>query len=292
MTPLRQKLIRQMDLKNLSPHTRRSYLNAVNGLARHYRRSPETISSEMIEDYLLYLKNEKDNAPASCSLVLTGLRFFYKHVLDQQIEIGFRLSKKPRKLPTVLTKDQVWKIIDGPKNIKHRLALMTTYAAGLRVGELRRLKPEHIDSQRMLIKVVDGKGRKDRYTMLSRMLLEELRRYYQACHPHSYLFPSSIKKRKDQPLSYEAVRSIYEKARKKAGVKGGEGLHALRHCFATHLLEAGYDIRKIQVLLGHSRLSTTIIYLHVSRKTLSMVPSPLDLIATGKDSPHAADHQT
>jgi len=291
MTPLRQKLIRQMDLKNLSPHTRRSYLNAVNGLARHYRKSPETITSEMIEDYLLYLKNEKGNAPASCSLILTGLRFFYKHVLDQQIEIGFRLGKKPRKLPTVLTKDQVWKIINGPKNIKHRLALMTTYAAGLRVGELRRLKPEHIDSQRMLIKVVDGKGRKDRYTMLSRILLEELRRYYQACRPRSYLFPSSIKKRKDQPLSYEAVRCIYEKARKKAGVKGGEGLHTLRHCFATHLLEAGYDIRKIQVLLGHTRLSTTMIYLHVSRKTLSMVPSPLDLIAKGKDSPHAADHQ-
>ena len=202
MTPLRQKLIRQMDLKNLSPHTRRSYLNAVNGLARHYRKSPETITSEMIEDYLLYLKNEKNNAPASCSLVLTGLRFFYKHVLDQQIEIGFRLGKKPRKLPTVLTKDQVWKVINGPRNIKHRLALMTTYAAGLRVGELRRLKPEHIDSQRMLIKVVDGKGRKDRYTMLSRMLLEELRRYYHACHPQNYLFPSSFKKRKDRPLSY------------------------------------------------------------------------------------------
>lgn len=292
MTPLRQKLIRQMDLKNLSPHTRRSYLNAVNGLARHYQKSPETITSEMIEDYLLYLKNEKGNAPASCSLVLTGLRFFYKHVLDQQIDIGFRLGKKPRKLPTVLTKDQVWKIINTPRNIKHRLALMTTYAAGLRAGELRRLKPEHIDSQRMLIKVVDGKGRKDRYTMLSRMLLEELRRYYQACHPNPYLFPSSIKKRKDQPLSYEAVRCIYEKARKKAGVKGGEGLHTLRHCFATHLLEAGYDIRKIQVLLGHTRLSTTMIYLHVSRKTLSMVPSPLDLIASGKDSSHAADHQT
>jgi site-specific recombinase XerD len=269
-----------MDLKNLSPHTRRSYLNAVNGLAKHYRRSPETITKEMIEDYLLFLKNEKGNAPASCSLVVTGLRFFYKHVLDQQIEIGFRLNKKPRKLPTVLTKDQVWKIIRTPSNLKHRLMLMTTYAAGLRAGEVRRLKPEHIDSKRMLIKVVDGKGKKDRYTMLSRMLLEELRRYYQACHPHTYLFPSSFKKRRDQPLSYEAARNIYEKARKKAGVKVGQGLHTLRHSFATHLLEAGFDIRKIQVLLGHSRLSTTMIYLHVSRKTLSMVPSPLDLIAT------------
>jgi integrase len=232
--------------------------------------------------------SEKGNAPARCSLVVSGLRFFFRHILDQPLEIGFRLSKKPRKLPTALTKDQVWKIINGPRNIKHRLALMTTYAAGLRAREVRRLKPEHIDSKRMLIKVVDGKGRKDRYTMLSKLLLEELRRYYRACHPHPYLFPSSYKKRNAQPLSYEAVRCIYEKARK----KGGEGLHTLRHCFATHLLEAGYDIRKIQVLLGHSRLSTTMIYLHVSRETLSSVPSPLDLINTGKDSSHADDHQT
>ena len=124
MTSLRKQMIRQMDLKNLSHHTRRSYLNAVTGLTRHYRTSPEAITKEMIEDYLLYLKNDKGNAPASCSLVLTGLRFFYKHILDQELEIGFRLSKKPRKLPTVLTKDQVWKIINGPKNTKHRLALM------------------------------------------------------------------------------------------------------------------------------------------------------------------------
>jgi len=292
MTPLRQQMIRAMDLKNLSPNTRRSYLNAVTGLARHYRQSPKAITNEMIEDYLLHLKNEKGNAPASCCLVLTGLRFFYKHILEQEIEVGFRLTKYPRKLPTVLTKDQVWKIIDTPKNLKHRLMLMTTYAAGLRAGEVRRLKPEHIDSKRMLIKVVGAKGYKDRYTMLSKMLLEELRRYYQACRPKTYLFPSAIKKRKDQPLSYEALRSIYEKARKKAGVKNGVGIHTLRHSFATHLLEAGYDIRKIQVLLGHTKLSTTMIYLHVSRETLSKVPSPLDLIATGYEAREDSRHGT
>ncbi len=296
MAELRQKMIRAMDLKNLSNHTKRSYLGAVTGLSRHYQASSKKITEEMIEDYLLYLKNEKGNAPASCCLVLTGLRFFYKHILDQQIDVGFSLTKTPRKLPTVLTKEQVWKTISAPKNLKHRLILMTTYAAGLRVGEVRRLKPDHIDSQRMLIKVVDGKGRKDRYTMLSKKLLKELRHYYKACRPQAYLFPSTYKKNKNKPLSYEAVRSIYEKARKKVGVKNGDGIHTLRHSFATHLLEAGYDIRKIQVLLGHSRLSTTMIYLHVSRETLSKVPSPLDLIdinhASKEDSTHGPGHQT
>ena len=128
--------------------------------------------------------------------------------------------------------------------------------------------------------------------MLAKRLLSELRRYFKACHPQVYLFPSTFKKNKGKPLSYEAVRAIYENARKKVGVKTGEGLHTLRHSFATHLLEAGYDIRKIQVLMGHSRLSTTMIYLHVSRDTLSKIPSPLDLIDTGKDSSHAPTHQT
>ena len=157
---------------------------------------------------------------------------------------------------------------------------MTTYAAGLRASEVKLLKPEHIDSERMLIKVENGKGRKDRYTMLSVKLLAELRDYYKKCRPKTYLFPSSFQKSKDRPLSYQALRCIYEKARNKAGVKTGAGLHTLRHSFATHLLEAGYDIRKIQVLMGHTKLSTTMIYLHVSRETLSKVPSPLDLIDT------------
>jgi site-specific recombinase XerD len=295
MTELRQKMIRAMDLKNLSPHSKRTYLAAVTGLAKHYRQSPEKITDQMIEDYLLYLKNEKGNAPASCFTALTGLRFFYTHILDKQISVGFRLTKKPRKLPTVLTKEQIWKIICVPKNLKHRLLLMTTYAAGLRASEVRRLKPEHIDSKRMLIKVVGGKGRKDRYTMLSKRLLGELRHYYKKCQPQSYLFPSAYKSNTNRPLSYEAARCIYESGRKKAGVKNGAGLHTLRHSFATHLLEAGFDIRKIQVLMGHSRLSTTMIYLHVSRETLSKVPSPLDLIdieqAAKEDSPDGPNHK-
>nr|MDJ0817894.1 tyrosine-type recombinase/integrase [Desulfobacterales bacterium] len=165
----------------------------------------------------------------------------------------------------------------------------------LRVSETIHLKAENIDSKAMLIKV-EGKGQKQRYSLLSKKLLIELRAYYRQYRPHTYLFPSSFKKKKDQPLTYESVRNIYEGARKKAAVKKGAGIHTLRHSFATHLLEAGYDIRKIQVLMGHTRLTTTMIYLHVSRQTLSQIPSPLDLIdtkhANKEDSTDDPNHNT
>jgi integrase/recombinase XerD len=151
--------------------------------------------------------------------------------------------------------------------------LMTTYSAGLRASEVLALKAEHIDSKRMLIKVT-GKGDKQRYTLLSKKLLPELREYYKTYRPKGLLFPSH---RKGKPLTYETIRWVYEKARKKVCVNRGAGVHTLRHSFATHLLEAGYDIRKIQVLMGHTRLTTTMIYLHVSRETLAKIPSPLDL---------------
>ena len=282
MTQLRQKMIRAMELKNLSHHTQRTYLAAVTGIARFYNQSQDKITKEKIEDYLLYLKRDKNNAPNSCYSVLTGLRFFYKYVTEKEIPVMYSIRRTQRKLPQVLTMQEIWKIICATNNIKHRLILMTTYSAGLRASETINLKPKNIDSERMLIKV-KGKGGKDRYTLLSKRLLIELRSYYRKYRPKTYLFPSSFGKRKDQTLSYETIRKIYEDARKKAGVKRGGGIHTLRHSFATHLLETGYDIRKIQVLMGHARLTTTMIYLHVSRETLSKIPSPLDLI----DNKHA-----
>jgi site-specific recombinase XerD len=277
MTPLRQKMVKAMELRNLSKNTQRYYLSAVIGLSGYYQQSPDKLTQEMIEDYVLYLKNDRGNTPGTCATIVAGLRFFYNHVADRQVPIDYRFSNKRRKLPTVLTQEEIWRIINAPKNLKHRLILMATYSAGLRASEVADLKPDHIDSKGMLIKVERGKGGKQRYTILSVRLLKELRRYYKTCQPQPYLFPSSYKHRKDQPLTYPSVRSIYEKARKKAGIKKGVGIHTLRHSFATHLLEAGYDIRRIQVLMGHRRLSTTMIYLHVSRKTLSKIPSPLDL---------------
>ena len=268
-----------MELKNLSDNTQRAYLADVTGIARFYNQSPDKFTKEKIEDYLLYLKHDKGNAPNSCYSVLTGLRFFYKYVTEKEIPVTYSIRRTTRKLPQVLTMQEIWKIICATNNLKHRLILMTTYSAGLRANETINLKAENIDSERMLIKV-KGKGGKERYTLLSKRLLPELRHYYKTFRPKTYLFPSSFKKKKNQPLSYETIRTIYEDARKKAGVKRGTGVHTLRHSFATHLLEAGYDIRKIQVLMGHTRLSTTMIYLHVSRTTLSKIPSPLDLINT------------
>jgi integrase/recombinase XerD len=284
MTELRQKMIRAMELKNLSHHTQRAYLAAVTGIARFYNQSPGKMTKEKIEDYLLYLKHDKGNAPNSCYSVLTGLRFFCKYVTENEIPVTYSIRRTTRKLPQVLTMQEIWKIICATNNFKHRMILMTTYSGGLRASETINLKPENIDNKMMLIKV-KGKGKKDRYTLLSKRLLVELRAYYRAYRPKTYLFPSAFKKEKDQPLSYETIRTVYEDARKKAGVKRGSGVHTLRHSFATHLLEAGYDLRKIQVLMGHARLTTTMIYLHVSRETLSKIPSPLDLI----DKKHAGE---
>ena len=285
MTELREKMIREMELRNLSKNTQRSYLQAVYGLSKYYMQSPDKMTKEMIEDYLLYLKQEKGDALTTIGSAITGLRFFYNHVLNhEQVSPSCAFAKTPRKLPTVLSQEEIWSIINAPSNMKHRIMLMTIYSAGLRASEALVLQAEHIDSKRMLIKVT-GKGGKERYTLLSKKLLPELREYYRTYRPEILLFPSY---RKGKPLTYETIRSVYEKAREKAAIKRGVGVHTLRHSFATHLLEAGYDIRKIQVLMGHTRLTTTMIYLHVSRETLSKIPSPLDLFnpqtTTGGDN--------
>jgi integrase/recombinase XerD len=290
MTPLRQKMIRVMQLRNLSTHTQRAYLSAINGLARHYRASPETMSKEMLEDYLLYLKNTRAAAPNSRGMVVCAMRFLYHHVLGtEECCPEFAFGRKPRKLPTILRPEQVWKIINAAQNFKHRLMLMAAYSAGLRASEVLALKPEHIDSQQMLIKVVAGKGQKDRYTLLSQRFLAGLRQYYRGRQPKDYLFPSSFKSKTCGPLTYETLRSVYENARQKAGLPKGSGLHTLRHSFATHLLETGCDIRKIQVLLGHRSLSTTMIYVHVSRQTLAQIKSPLDLFDPKRTGPQDSD---
>ena len=186
---------------------------------------------------------------------------------ENEIPVIYSIQRTRRKLPQVLTMEEIWEIFCCTNNLKHRLILMTTYSAGFRASETMNLQAKHIDSKTVLIKVENGKGKKERYTLLSKRLLVELRSYYRKYRPKTYLFPSFFKKKKDQPLSYETIRSVYENARKKAGIKRGAGIHTLRHSFVTHLLEAGYDLRKIQVLMGHARLTTT--------KSFNCIPAKL-----------------
>jgi len=274
MTELREKMIKAMELRNFSPSTQTAYLRAVTNLAKHYIKSPQEIAQDEVEDYLLYLKKERKLSYSTRNQVISGLKFFFNQTLkNPDMQLQLPRKKTPVKLPEVLSVDEVNLVINAPSNIKHRLILMTAYSAGLRVGEVVSLKLRHIVSARMLILVEDGKGVKDRYTILSEKLLENLRNYWQSYRPTKWLFPSTDP---EKHISRSTAQKLFANAKKKAGISKGRGIHTLRHCFATHLLEAGYDISTIQKLLGHRHLSTTLIYLHVSKKVISAVKSPLD----------------
>jgi len=274
MTELREKMIKAMELRNFAPNTQTAYLSAVTNLSKHYMKSPEQITQEEVEDYLLYLKKERQLSYSTRNQVTSGLKFFFNQALNNpEIQLQLPRKKTPLKLPEVLSVDEVSRVIDAHSNIKHRAILMTAYSAGLRVGEVISLKPRHIISSRMLILVEDGKGVKDRYTILSKTLLENLRNYWQSHRPTKWLFPSP---NPQKHISRSTAQKLFASAKKKAGISKGRGIHTLRHSFATHLLEAGYDITTIQKLLGHRHLSTTLIYLHVSKKVIAAVKSPLD----------------
>jgi integrase/recombinase XerD len=219
-----------------------------------------------------YLQEEKKLSANTCNQRACGLKFLYQRVLGRE-EFDLKItSKKPRRLPEVLSREEVSRLITTTGNLKHRVFLMTVYGGGLRVGEATRLRCKDIESQRMMIRVEQGKGRKDRYTLLGERLLEELRNYWNEYRPKLWLFPNETGKR---PMPVDTGQRIYYNAKRKAGIRRGHGIHTLRHCFATHLLESGVDIRTIQELLGHRDLRTTMRYLQVS-KQLGDVRSPLD----------------
>ena len=274
MTELREKMIKAMELRNFSANTQTAYLAAVTNLAKHYMKSPQEISQDEVEDYLLYLKKQRKLSYSTRNQTISGLKFFYNQTLkNPDMVLQLPRKKTPVKLPEVLSVDEVNRVINASSNIKHRVILMTTYSAGLRVSEVVRLELRHIVSSRMLILVEDGKGVKDRYTILSKTLLENLRQYWQCYRPTKWLFPSPDPQKH---ISRSTAQKLFVSAKKKAAISKGRGIHTLRHCFATHLLEAGYDITTIQKLLGHRHLSTTLVYLHVSKKAISAVKSPLD----------------
>ena len=280
MTPLRQRMIREMQLRQFAGRTIESYVDAVVGLARHYQRSPDQLAFEEIRSYLHHLLVERKLAQGTCNLRAAAITFFYREVLGQT---AFQLRgvrrKHSGKLPEVYSREELVRLFQATGNLQHRVFLMTTYAAGLRLTEVRHLRPVHIHAERMLIRVEQGKGQKDRYTLLSPHLLEELRHYWQEYRPGEWLFPNQ---KRSGPILRGTAQKVFYTAKSRAGLKRGHGIHTLRHSFATHLLEAGVDLRTIQMLLGHKSLQTTALYLHVTEKKLTQLQSPFDLLRLPK----------
>ncbi len=275
MTPLRRKMIRELEVQRKRPNTVNSYVTAVADLGMYYRKSPHKISRDEIRSYLHYLLTDRKLADSTCNVKIAAIGFFYREVLGQS---NFRLkvpSKRPGKLPEPLSRQEVTRLLTAAKNQKHRVLLMTVYSTGLRVSELVHLKPIHIHSERMLVRVEQGKGNKDRYTLLSERLLKELRSYWRAYQPGDWLFP---RRDRSGPMPRGTAQKIFYSVKDRARLKRGAGIHCLRHSFATHLLEAGTSLPTIQRLLGHRSILTTMKYLHLTVKDLAEVKSPFDLL--------------
>lgn len=277
MSALRKQMEADMALRGLAYRTREAYVGSVAKLAQHYRRSPDQISEAEVQGYLLYLLEERELAHSSCNIVCSALEFFYRVTLKRrETEFCLPRPKVPAKLPQILSREEVAALFECTTNLKHRTFLMTTYGGGLRLQEACRLKVGDIDSDRMTLRVECGKGAKDRYTLLSSRLLVELRRYWTAHRPQLWLFTAT--RNTDGPLLPHAAQRMFHAAKDRAGITKPGGIHALRHAFATHLLEAGTDVHTIQRLMGHGSLSTTARYFHLAQKHLSGTASPLDLL--------------
>lgn len=275
MGALRERMKMDMELRNFSLRTIECYLGWMKAFTTHYGRSPEKLGDDDIRNYLYYLLKEKKAAQSSVNQAYSALKFFYEKILSRSWnEEKIPRSKVPKKLPSVLSREEVLSIFSSTENLKHRTILMTIYSGGLRLNEATHLKPSDIDSKRMTIKV-RGKGNKERYTLLGEKALEILRTYWKLYQPSQWLFPSRLP---GGPISHSAVQRAFKSSLYKSGVKKNASVHTLRHSFATHLLESGTDLFYIQRLMGHTTSKTTAIYLHVTRKDLAKVKSPIDLL--------------
>jgi integrase/recombinase XerD len=274
MTPLRRRMIEDMRIRNFSEHTIAAYVSAVYRLANYYHRSPDQLDREEIRAFLVDLVEHQRASWPYYKQVLAGLRYFYRHVLRRgEVVEDIRGPRPEKRLPVVLSVEEVARFFKAIPSLKHRTILMLAYGAGLRIGEAVRIRLSDIDRQRKVIRVSQGKGKKDRYTMLSAALLEMLDRYCWAARPEDLLFTTRFK---DRPITDSTVQRVCIEARNNAGIDKRISPHTLRHSFATHLLEAGTDLRVIQVLLGHSSPRTTAIYTHVSTALIGKTVSPLD----------------
>lgn len=284
VTPLRQRMIDDMTVRNLAPTTIQVYIAAVAAFAQYHHASPENLGPGEIKAYQLYLVRVKQVAWSTLNIAVCALRFLYHVTLQKDWAIQHIVRpKSPKRLPQVLALEEVAQFLDPIKNIKHRAMLVTAYSAGLRLSEVARLRVVDIDSKRMVIRVVAGKGRKDRYVMLSPTLLTLLREYWKAVRPKEWLFPGV---NPDRHITAGSIGKACTRAWKASGLQKKVTMRMLRHSFATHLLEGGTNIRTIQVLLGHRSLNTTATYTHVATSTVCATPSPLDRLPQHRPPTH------
>jgi site-specific recombinase XerD len=281
MTHLRQLMLDELQRRNYAQSTVRSYLHAVEDFARYFHRSPDGLRPDHIREYQVHLFRDRKLSPGTIEGRTAALRFlFVKTLRRPYLPDHIPFPKRQRRLPTVLSQEEAARLIESAQNLMHRTMLMTLYATGLRRAELCHLKVSDIDSERMVIHVRQGKGGRDRDVLLSPKLLETLREYWRWMKPRTYLFPGTVKNwRADVPVTTKIVWIAVTEAARRAGITKRVSPHTLRHSFATHMLEAGADLRTIQVLLGHAKLADTTVYLQLSRRHLQAVPSPLEAIA-------------
>ena len=277
MGKLHDQMEGDLILKAYSPHTIRAYLRAVQQFVRHYMRSPEEMGETEVRNFLLYLVRDRQASPATQDMYVNALKFLYTITLKRPEAVkGISHPKRPKTLPVILSPEEVLRVFAAIRAVKYKAIIATAYAAGLRISEVCALQVSDIDSQRMRIHVRSGKGKKDRYVMLGESLLALLRQYYQAVRPKgAYLFPGQ---KPQQHISTTAVSLVLRKVIRETGLSKKVTMHTLRHCFATHLLEAGTDIRILQVLLGHSSIRTTLRYTHITDRLIQKLVSPLDMI--------------
>ena len=290
MTRLRQLMLEELDRRNYSPQTARAYLREVADFARYFHRPPDQLRPEHIRQYQAHLFRHKKLSSRSVTQHLAALRFFFVKTLKRPWSVGETpYPKVGLRLPTVLSQEEVARLIDSAPTPFYRTIVMALYGTGARRAELARLQVRDIDSQRMVVHIQGGKGRKDRDVMLSPVLLETLREHWRKLKPKVWLFPGGRHHHAAQPIAPTTVWNACASAAQRAGLERRIHPHTLRHCFATHLLEAGTDLRTLQLLLGHRDLEETTIYLHLSRRHLSATASPLDALALGapgkKDEP-------
>jgi integrase/recombinase XerD len=277
VTRLRKMMLEELERRNYSAETTRRYMRFVERFAQHFGKSPDKLGPDHLRNYQAYLLRELKLCPGSVENHVAALRFFFVRTLRRhEFREFLPYPKSPRKLPSILSQEEVERLISASTNLFQRTLLMVLYGTGMRRSELVRLKIAHIDSQRMIIHVIDGKGHKDRDLPLSPTLLENLRVYWRWLKPRIYLFPSRMHRDQERPISDKIVWRACTQAAKKAGIRKRVSPHLVRHAFATHLLEAGTDLRTIQMLLGHEDLEVTAKYLHLSAQHLQKVVNPLE----------------